>query len=159
MNAHDAIEGLLPFKIEFLPLQAIFDDFVLIYTQNVQVRCLQKRINKSLLSSYYLPLDSQNWVSYIQFCDFHKVLVMSSFRISGLYIGNSGFLLKNHEKKSISSSNIDKYNVYFKTYIQTYGKETIRFHTSMKEFGLTKGVYESFEHINKNVEQVLCSKL
>jgi hypothetical protein len=31
MSAHDAIEGLLPFKIEFLPLQVIFDDFVLIF--------------------------------------------------------------------------------------------------------------------------------
>jgi hypothetical protein len=31
MSAHDAIKGLPPFKIEFLPLQAIFDDFVLIF--------------------------------------------------------------------------------------------------------------------------------
>jgi hypothetical protein len=31
MSAHDAITDLLPFKIEFLPLQAIFDDFVLIF--------------------------------------------------------------------------------------------------------------------------------
>jgi hypothetical protein len=29
MSAHDAIEGLPPFKIEFLPLLASFDDFVL----------------------------------------------------------------------------------------------------------------------------------
>jgi hypothetical protein len=31
MSAHDAIKGLLPFKIEFLPLQTIFDDFVLTF--------------------------------------------------------------------------------------------------------------------------------
>jgi hypothetical protein len=28
---HDAIVGLPPFRTEFLPLQAIFDDFVLIF--------------------------------------------------------------------------------------------------------------------------------
>jgi hypothetical protein len=31
MSAHNAIVDLHPFKIEFLPLQAIFDDFVLIF--------------------------------------------------------------------------------------------------------------------------------
>jgi hypothetical protein len=31
MSAHDAIEDLPPFKTEFLPLQAVFDDFVLIF--------------------------------------------------------------------------------------------------------------------------------
>jgi hypothetical protein len=31
MSAHDAIEGLPPLKIEFLPQQASFDDFVLIF--------------------------------------------------------------------------------------------------------------------------------
>jgi hypothetical protein len=31
MNAHDAIEDLPPSKIEFLPLQATFDDIVLIF--------------------------------------------------------------------------------------------------------------------------------
>jgi 5-methylcytosine-specific restriction endonuclease McrBC regulatory subunit McrC len=31
MSAHDAIVDLPPFKIEFWPLQAIFDDFVLIF--------------------------------------------------------------------------------------------------------------------------------
>jgi hypothetical protein len=30
MSAHDAIADLPPFKREFFPLQAIFDDFVLI---------------------------------------------------------------------------------------------------------------------------------
>jgi 5-methylcytosine-specific restriction endonuclease McrBC regulatory subunit McrC len=31
MSAHDTIADLPPFKIEFLPLQAIFDDFVLFF--------------------------------------------------------------------------------------------------------------------------------
>jgi hypothetical protein len=31
MSAHNAIEGLPPFKIEFLPLQTSFDDFVLMF--------------------------------------------------------------------------------------------------------------------------------
>jgi hypothetical protein len=31
MSAHDAIANLPPFKIEVLPLQAIFDEFVLIF--------------------------------------------------------------------------------------------------------------------------------
>jgi hypothetical protein len=31
MNAHNAIADLLPFKTEFLPIQAIFNDFVLIF--------------------------------------------------------------------------------------------------------------------------------
>jgi hypothetical protein len=31
MSAHDAIANLHPFKIEFWPIQAIFDDFVLIF--------------------------------------------------------------------------------------------------------------------------------
>jgi hypothetical protein len=32
-----------------------------------------------------------------------------------------------------------KYDVYFKRYVQTSVKETVRLYTSMKEFGLTKG--------------------
>jgi hypothetical protein len=31
MSAQDAIADLPPFKIEFLPFQTIFDDFVLIF--------------------------------------------------------------------------------------------------------------------------------
>jgi hypothetical protein len=31
MSTHDAIKDLPPFKTEFLPLQAIFDDFVFIF--------------------------------------------------------------------------------------------------------------------------------
>jgi hypothetical protein len=31
MSAYDAIAGMPPFKTEFLPLQAIFDDFELIF--------------------------------------------------------------------------------------------------------------------------------
>jgi hypothetical protein len=31
MSAHNVIKDLPPFKKEFLPLQAIFDDFVLIF--------------------------------------------------------------------------------------------------------------------------------
>jgi hypothetical protein len=33
-----------------------------------------------------------------------------------------------------------KYDVYFKRYIQTSVKETVRLYTSIKEFGLAKGV-------------------
>jgi hypothetical protein len=31
MSAHNAIADLPPFKVEFWPLQAIFDDFVFIF--------------------------------------------------------------------------------------------------------------------------------
>jgi hypothetical protein len=44
MSAHNAIEGLLPFKIEFLPLQAIFDDFVVIFCS--------KRASKVSMEAY-----------------------------------------------------------------------------------------------------------
>jgi hypothetical protein len=47
---------------------------------------------------------------------------------------------KNYEKTFLSPSNTKKYNVYFKRYIQTSVKETVRLYTSMKEFGLAKGV-------------------
>jgi hypothetical protein len=60
MSAHDAIVGLPPFKVKLLPLQAIFDDFVLIFVQNLQVKCLHKRIDKLVLSNYYLLLDPKN---------------------------------------------------------------------------------------------------
>jgi hypothetical protein len=35
MSSHDAIADMPPFKIEFLPLYAIFDDFVLIFCSNL----------------------------------------------------------------------------------------------------------------------------
>jgi hypothetical protein len=47
---------------------------------------------------------------------------------------------KNYEKASLSPSNTKKYDVYFKRYVQTSVKETVRLYTSMKEFGLAKGV-------------------
>jgi hypothetical protein len=47
---------------------------------------------------------------------------------------------KNYEKTSLSPSNTKKYDVYFKRYVQTFVKETVRLYTSMKEFGLAKGV-------------------
>jgi hypothetical protein len=53
MSAHDAIEDLPPFKIQFMPLQAIFDDFVFIF-------CSKLAIDEPLLSSYCLPLDPRN---------------------------------------------------------------------------------------------------
>jgi hypothetical protein len=59
-------------------------------------------------------------------------------------------------KKSLSPSNMEKYDVYF---IQTFVKETIRLYTSMKESGLAKDVYESSEHINKKIEHVSCFRL
>jgi hypothetical protein len=46
---------------------------------------------------------------------------------------------KNYEKTSISPSNMKKYDVYFKSYVQTSVKETVRLYTCMKEFGLAKG--------------------
>jgi hypothetical protein len=49
-------------------------------------------------------------------------------------------LRKNKMKKYLSPSNMKKYNVYFKRYVQISMKETIRLYTSMKEFGLGKGV-------------------
>jgi hypothetical protein len=52
-----------------------------------------------------------------------------------------------------------KYDVYFKRYVQSFVKETVRLYTSMKEFGLAKGVQESSEHINKKIEHVSCSRL
>jgi hypothetical protein len=45
-----------------------------------------------------------------------------------------------YEKTSLSPSNMKKYDVYFKRYVQTFVKETVRLYTSMKEFGLAKGV-------------------
>jgi hypothetical protein len=47
---------------------------------------------------------------------------------------------KNYEKTSLSPSNTKKYDVYFKRYVRTFVKETVRLYTSMKEFGLAKGV-------------------
>jgi hypothetical protein len=47
---------------------------------------------------------------------------------------------KNYEQTSLSPSNTKKYYVYFKRYVQIYVKETIRLYTSIKEFGLAKGV-------------------
>ena len=47
---------------------------------------------------------------------------------------------KNYEKTSLSPLNTKKYNVYFKRYVQAFVKEIVRLYTSMKEFGLTKGV-------------------
>jgi hypothetical protein len=38
-------------------------------------------------------------------------------------------------------------------------KETTRLYTSMKEFRLVNGVLESYEHINKKIEHVSCSRL
>jgi hypothetical protein len=46
----------------------------------------------------------------------------------------------NNKNMSISPSNTKKYNVYFKRYVQTFVKETVRSYTSMKEFGLAKDV-------------------
>jgi hypothetical protein len=62
------------------------------FAQNLQVRCLQKRIDKPLLSSSYLPLDSRNWVSSIQFCVMHRISMMSASRVSGLYTDSSGLM-------------------------------------------------------------------
>jgi hypothetical protein len=64
-----------------------------------------------------------------------------------------------NETTSLSPSNKKKYKVYFKRYVQTSVKETIRLYTSMKEFGLAKGVQESSEHIKKKIEHVSCSRL
>jgi hypothetical protein len=47
---------------------------------------------------------------------------------------------KNHEKTYISPSNIEKYDVYFKRYVQTSVKETVRLYISIKKFELAKGV-------------------
>jgi hypothetical protein len=47
---------------------------------------------------------------------------------------------KNYEKISLSPSNTKKYDVYFKRYVQTFVKESVSLYTSMKEFGLEKGV-------------------
>jgi hypothetical protein len=43
-------------------------------------------------------------------------------------------LRKNYEQTSLSSLTIEKYDVYFKRYIQTYVKENLRLYTSMREF-------------------------
>ena len=40
LNVHDVIESLLSFNRKFLPLQVIFDDYLLIFVQNLQVRYL-----------------------------------------------------------------------------------------------------------------------
>jgi hypothetical protein len=47
---------------------------------------------------------------------------------------------KNYEKTSLSPSNMKNYDVYFKRYVQTFVKETIRLYTNMKEFGLANCV-------------------
>jgi hypothetical protein len=49
-------------------------------------------------------------------------------------------LRKNYEQTSLSPSNTKKYDVYFKRYVQTSVKETLRLYTSMKEFRLAKGM-------------------
>ena len=41
---------------------------------------------------------------------------------------------------SKSPSNMEQYDVYFKKYIQTCMKETVRLYTSKKEFRLAKGM-------------------
>jgi hypothetical protein len=61
---------------------------------------------------------------------------------------------KNYEQTSRSFSNIEKYDIYFKRYVQTCVKKTVRLYTCMKEFRLAK--VESFEHINKKIEHVSC---
>jgi hypothetical protein len=68
-------------------------------------------------------------------------------------------LKKNYEQKSLNSSNIKKYNVYFIIYVQICAKETIRLYTSIMEFRLAKDMWESTEHINKRVEHVSYSGL
>jgi hypothetical protein len=50
------------------------------------------------------------------------------------------FLKKNNEKNSLSPLNTEKYDVYFKRYVQIHAKETVRLYTSTKEFKLVKGV-------------------
>jgi hypothetical protein len=50
------------------------------------------------------------------------------------------FTLFSLRKYKLSSSNTKKHNIYFKRYVQTSVKETVRLYTSMKEFGLVKGV-------------------
>jgi hypothetical protein len=47
---------------------------------------------------------------------------------------------KRKENDAQTPSNIEKYDVYFKRYAQICVKETVRLYTSMKEFGLAKGV-------------------
>ena len=78
------------------------------FAQNLQVRCLQKHIDKLLLSSYYLFLGSRNGVNSIYFCVFHRLLVMSSFRISGLYTSSSSLKAshKIFKKKLINYLNL-----------------------------------------------------
>jgi hypothetical protein len=44
-----------------------------------------------------------------------------------------------YEKTSLSPSNTRKYDGYFKRYVHTFVKETVRLYRSMKEFGLAKG--------------------
>jgi hypothetical protein len=46
----------------------------------------------------------------------------------------------NNENTSLSPSNMKKYNNYFKRYIQTSVKKTVRLYIDMEEFGLAKGV-------------------
>jgi hypothetical protein len=38
MSVYDAMKGLPPFKIEYLPLQAIFDDFLLIFCSKLATK-------------------------------------------------------------------------------------------------------------------------
>jgi hypothetical protein len=52
MSAHDAIADMPLFNIEFWPLQAILMILCSFFAQNLQIRCLQKRIDEPLLSSY-----------------------------------------------------------------------------------------------------------
>jgi hypothetical protein len=47
---------------------------------------------------------------------------------------------KIYEQMSLSPWNTEEYDVYFKRYVHTYVKETGRLYTSMKKFGLVKGV-------------------
>jgi hypothetical protein len=47
---------------------------------------------------------------------------------------------KKYEQITQSSLNTEKYNAYFKKYLQTHAKEIIRLYISMKEFRLTIGV-------------------
>jgi hypothetical protein len=66
---------------------------------------------------------------------------------------------KIYEQTFLSPSNIEKYNVYLKRYVQPCVIEIIRLYTSMKEFRLAKGVKESSEHINKKIEHMSCFRL
>jgi hypothetical protein len=65
------------------------------------------------------------------------------FKIWGTNLWKTLFYLpweKNHERTSLRPFKTKKYDVYFKIYVQTYVKEIVRLYTSMKKFGLMKGV-------------------